>query len=133
MSSPLVALKSVTKLTFMVAKDTSSYIDVDGVRQYSKGSVDCLHYDIYLKGAYSNPYEFVSLELTTIPLTGYLLNPIKLDDRVAIGTTVAGFFQGVRGQFTRVFADRGIPPVSKVIGDKVAFIFTTKVLTVDFE
>jgi hypothetical protein len=73
------------------------------------------------------------MELTTIPLTGYLLNPIELDERVAIGTTVAGFFQGVRGHFTRVFADKGIPPVSRVIGDKVAFIFATKALTVNFE
>lgn len=131
-SSPLVALQSATKLIFKVAKNTANYQDLDGVRVYENQDVECLAYDIYLKGAYANPFEFVSLDYTEVPLQGYLLNPLKIDYRITIGSTVMGEFQGIIGQFKRVFIDRGIPPVANVIGDRVAFIFSTKALTVDF-
>lgn len=130
--SPLVALKSEEILVFHVPKDVKQFDIVNGVKTYSPDNLDILSYRIYLTGSYDNPFEFVSVNASELPLSGYLLQPKHLDSRVASGTVIPGSYQGTTGFYKRVFANKGLPIVADIIGDKVYFLFATKSQRVDY-
>lgn len=131
--SPLSALQSEVILSFFVPKIGAASTMVSGVQTFDATNepLDKLTYSIYLQGADRNPFEFFGLSQAELPLMGYLLDPLQLDERVGIGTQAPGIFQGSTGYFKRVFCDKGLPIVSRLIGEKVAFIFSAQ--SVDFD
>ena len=131
--NPLESLKSTETLVFFVPKPGTSSTSIAGVDSYEVGddTFDKLTYSVYLSGAVRNPFEYFGLQQSEIPLTGFLLNPLHIDNRIAIGTQTPGFFQSTAGYFKRVFCDKGISIVSDIIGDRVAFIFAAQ--SIDFD
>jgi hypothetical protein len=131
--NPLESLKTSTDLVFFVPKPGAASTSIAGVQSYAAGvdTLDKLAYSVYLSGAVRNPFEYFGLQQSEIPLTGFLLNPLHIDSRIAIGTQVPGFFQSTAGYFKRVFCDKGISIVSDIIGDRVAFIFAAQAIDFD--
>lgn len=121
--SPLGVLGTET-IVFTVPKQIKSPSGV-GFSSYAPNEVESLTYDFYLKGAYSNTFEFVSLEGSSLPLIGYCVKPLSLDSRIIPGTIATGYFKGILGEYKLQAGDKGIPQVRGVIGDKVAFIFSS--------
>lgn len=130
--NPLKALQSTTTLTYYVPKPGAVNQRVVGVETYEGfDNLDRLTYSIYLTGVTRNPFEFMGIDTAEVPLMGFLLDPLYLDNRIAIGTQVPGRYQNTTGMFKRVFCDVGLPIVSKIIGERVAFIFTAQSIEFD--